>query len=504
MTTWFITRHPGALEWAAQQGLQIDRHVVHLDPTEIQPGDTVIGSLPVHLAAEVCQRGARYFNLSLDLPASARGRELSADALQAFNARLEAYNVQPEALLTDAPHSPDSEKSLHIVLATGENLPNLIPALAPSLKAGEVIIIASRAMQGNAEKLRYGLQQSGLPESHCRIISDCPDHNLPLILAWANQQARQIMAEAAGKRCILNLTGGNKLMTIGFLQAFRPHAEIIYCDTEAGRIDYFHPIGRAQEKLPVNLLTLKPYLAAQGFKLRDHSPDLSGITHRAELTRQLAHEAPRIERLIGHINGATYHFREGKFDRAGLEASGNSAEQKLLDLLVDRKMLKKTGRHLMIADDTAATYLGGGWLEEWCWLVGKELEQGEPGKRLSASRWGINLMIDPWNHLPIPGRNQYPLNELDAVFIHRNRMLLIECKSGQQISDRGESQGILNKLETLGKHVGGRLDTKWLLTARSIDRNTQARQRAENYRIKIIRPDELVDLKAAILRWMTQ
>ncbi|WP_415035160.1 CRISPR-associated protein Csx16 [Azonexus sp.] len=501
MTTWFITRHPGARAWAEQQGLSIDRHATHLDPAEVAPGDTVIGTLPVHLAAEICQRGARYLNLSLDLPASARGRELGADELLAYNARLEAYAIQSEA---SAENPAEGGNCLHIVLATGENLPNLIPVLAPNLKASEVIIIASRAMQDNAEKLRYGLQQSGLPEARCRLIADCPDHNLPNILAWANQQARQIATEAAGKRCILNLTGGNKLMTIGFLQAFRPHAEIIYCDTEAGRIDYFHPIGREQQKLPVNLLTLKPYLAVQGYKLRDNSPDVSGMNTRADLTRQLVQSAPRIERLIGQMNGAAYHFRDGRLDRAGLDAGGNSHEQNLLDMLVERKILKKTGRQFTIFDDSAATYLGGGWLEEWCWLIGKELEQGEPGKRLSHSRWGINLMIDPWNHLPIPGRNQHPLNELDAVFIHRNRMLLIECKSGQQISERGESQSILNKLETLGKHVGGRLDTKWLLTARSIDRNTQARQRAEKYNIKLIRPDELADLKTAILRWMTQ
>ena len=83
-------------------------------------------------------------------------------------------------------------------------------------------------------------------------------------------------------------------------------------------------------------------------------------------------------------------------------------------------------------------------------------------------------------------------------------MLLIECKSGVQISERGESQSILNKLETLGKHVAGRLDTKWLLTARRIDRNTQALQRAKEYKIQIIKPDELVNLKNTILGWMTQ
>ena len=96
MTTWFITRHPGARQWAEEQDLRIDRHCVHLDPALIEAGDTVIGSLPVHLAAAVCERGARYLNLSLDLPAHARGRELSPEELAAFNARLEAFTVNTE------------------------------------------------------------------------------------------------------------------------------------------------------------------------------------------------------------------------------------------------------------------------------------------------------------------------------------------------------------------------------------------------------------------------
>ncbi|MFN8955727.1 MAG: CRISPR-associated protein Csx16, partial [Burkholderiales bacterium] len=36
MATWFISRHPGAKAWAAEQGLHIDQHLAHLDTALIQ------------------------------------------------------------------------------------------------------------------------------------------------------------------------------------------------------------------------------------------------------------------------------------------------------------------------------------------------------------------------------------------------------------------------------------------------------------------------------------
>lgn len=99
MTTWLVTRHPGALDWLRAQGFTAVEHVAHLDPARVAPGDTVIGTLPVHLAAAVCERGARYFNLSLDVPEHKRGRELSADELTAFGARLEEYAIRKLAEL---------------------------------------------------------------------------------------------------------------------------------------------------------------------------------------------------------------------------------------------------------------------------------------------------------------------------------------------------------------------------------------------------------------------
>jgi len=94
VTVWFVSRHAGAVEWARRQGLSVDRLVDHLDPAEVEAGDVVAGTLPIHLAAEVCERGARYLHLRLEVPRELRGRELTADDLAALGARLEAYQVR--------------------------------------------------------------------------------------------------------------------------------------------------------------------------------------------------------------------------------------------------------------------------------------------------------------------------------------------------------------------------------------------------------------------------
>jgi CRISPR-associated protein Csx16 len=99
MTTYFITRHPGAIAWAQAQGISVDRQLGHLDINDIQPGDTVIGSLPVNLAAEVCVRGAAYFHLALTVPEEWRGQELSAEQMQDCRARLEGYEINKSTRL---------------------------------------------------------------------------------------------------------------------------------------------------------------------------------------------------------------------------------------------------------------------------------------------------------------------------------------------------------------------------------------------------------------------
>ncbi|HWO99021.1 MAG TPA: CRISPR-associated protein Csx16 [Methylococcus sp.] len=97
MTTYLITRHPGTRQWAEEEGIMVDALLDHLDVEQIQPGDVVIGTLPVHLAAEVCVRGGRYVHLTLELPFEVRGRELTPQDMRRFGARMEEFEVSRPA-----------------------------------------------------------------------------------------------------------------------------------------------------------------------------------------------------------------------------------------------------------------------------------------------------------------------------------------------------------------------------------------------------------------------
>lgn len=94
MTVWFVSRHQGALDWLQQQNWQIDRVVPHLDVEQVKEGDVVAGTLPVHLAAQVCAKGAAFYFLQMPQQPERRGSEYSAEEMTAAGACLLRFDVR--------------------------------------------------------------------------------------------------------------------------------------------------------------------------------------------------------------------------------------------------------------------------------------------------------------------------------------------------------------------------------------------------------------------------
>jgi len=96
MASYFVTRHAGAVDWARRRGIDAT-FVDHIDPAEVRAGDVVLGTLPVHLVAAVNARGARYLHLVLDLRPELRGKDLTAEDMDACGARLVEYRAEEVA-----------------------------------------------------------------------------------------------------------------------------------------------------------------------------------------------------------------------------------------------------------------------------------------------------------------------------------------------------------------------------------------------------------------------
>ena len=90
--TYFVSRHKGAQEWALRRGIKA-QVIEHFDPSIIKQDDVVIGTLPIHLASQVCENGGLYVHLMMDVPAELRGKEISADMMEELGAELQTYEI---------------------------------------------------------------------------------------------------------------------------------------------------------------------------------------------------------------------------------------------------------------------------------------------------------------------------------------------------------------------------------------------------------------------------
>jgi CRISPR-associated protein Csx16 len=98
MCFFLISRHPATKAWLTSH--YKDEEIVELEHLtneqidELKPHHKVVGTLPVHLAAQVCSKGVQFFSLEMNVPPELRGSELSIEQMEAFGAKLVEYHVK--------------------------------------------------------------------------------------------------------------------------------------------------------------------------------------------------------------------------------------------------------------------------------------------------------------------------------------------------------------------------------------------------------------------------
>jgi putative CRISPR-associated protein (TIGR02620 family) len=504
---YFVTRHPGAAAWAQEQCLVVESVQANFDVNVIQPGDVVIGTLPVQLVAEVNRRGGHYWHLSMTVPETARGTDLSAEQMRAFGARLEEFHVMPLGQRTSVPHLPNSSADrplIHVCIASGQALASAIPIA--NLPWTKVILCHSKGREAEAELLKNFIEEVARKRGMGTAGQECCELRvMPSLLTWetlipfAAGLAGELAQTDPACSVDVNVTGGLKIMSLAFDYAFRSHARVLYCNTEVRQIEVVSPAGSSPIPLESSKsLNLWQHLAVQGFApIKPAVPpagsyfSLDEIKRRQCLTSSLIFSVParrpvpqrrvQIETgpnpdhmqqpgwqptsLMGALHAAgvasvlkpyTFHpwVRLSSAPASWFDPLTTLQTYGLISNLTPKPDAEPapTTFEFRWHSKEAASYCGGTYLEEYAFLSAHCL---------------INLPLDNYgSQIEIRPRNAFAptaMNELDAAVLWNDRLIIIECKAGRQVAG-GKDQEVLNRLDSLRDNAGGSHALGWLLS----------------------------------------
>jgi hypothetical protein len=378
---------------------------------------------------------------------------------------------------------------IHVAIVSDQLLPTVIPCLMH--RPARVVLVASQPMAAKAARLKRLLEHGGCQVA---IRNGAPDAGLDAIRRYAATLADELAVGSAGDEVVVNATGGNKLMTLGFVEVFRERAHrIIYTDTAHGRIEVLHDRRTAApEPEPMrDVLDVPRYLAVQGFRYqRDATQEpgwLARVESRRDVAAYLATHAVQLSGLIALVNGIV----RNALDEKGRELVRRDQPLKpglrgdwreTVERCAHAGLLELVGsRSVRLRDLESARFLGGGWLEEYAFVVAREAG-------LFDVRMGVSGV---WEGA------ESARNEFDVLACHRNRLLFIECKTLRFQNEENDNE-LAYKVKSL-EEVRGLLGDTWVLAAQ--EPTPVLRDRARQAKFQLIGPQHLGGLRGWLNVW---
>lgn len=382
---------------------------------------------------------------------------------------------------------------IHVCLISAQAAPNLLPILDSEFKPKKVIFLVSKTMKQRAEYLAKTFEKLNV-KVKLKNISD--EFNFGLM----EEEIFKLVEEYENESIALNVTGGTKLMSIAAENAFSALGKpIFYIDTDSNHILF---ISKNEEQKWLPNLEMKAknkidiYLSAYG------STVLS-TQNPIEREKYL----PAIEPFIKNYDNYTQVIPLLNLHATLSQSNGYKSEYtkdnkkigKLDELLLGldyQGLLNYDGQTIDFKNREIKTFLNGGWLEDYTYFQLKEIANIED----------IACGADVANPKFKLGKNEYSSenkgnkNEFDIVFMAKNKLHIIECKT--QLMDKNggiKADDILYKLETL-KDYGGLMTKKCLVSYFEVPE--QVKNRANFLNIEIIQGKDLQRLKSKIQEWI--
>ena len=333
-----------------------------------------------------------------------------------------------------------------ICLVSAQAAANLLSALDPDLKPQKVVLVVSPKMKTQANNLRSVLREGGL-QVELQELAD--EHDFSKIENDLLKLAESLEQDEVS----LNITGGTKMMSVAAqsianLSGWR----MFYVDADTDQVTW---LGR--DKAPPHplkeYLRLPHYLKAYGFDLT-RPPKTPSLTQAQQnLIQTLVIQISSMESALAKLNWLAQQAE----DKHQLDIVMDKFQQddrnleSLLRNFNDAGMLRIESNSIHFTSEEARDFVKGGWLENHVFQAVTSLTQN-----LGIRDKSINLQIED---------AQKVRNEQDVVFLARNRLFIIECKTAR-MSDPNtlKANDTLFKLSENCRRIGG-LGTRGMLVS---------------------------------------
>lgn len=525
MSVYFVTRHPATERWARFAGrkgrlpFSIDTFIAHIDTATLAPGDVVMGTLPIHVIAQVVQRGAEFWALDIDVPESLRGKEMSATELAACKARLTRYEVREKACKTLAPKraaQPEATDSVTVMLVSDAIAANYMGFKAQP--TDRVLLLYTRKMENQQKMLKKLLGEHGV-EKRSGLKFD--DDDLATMQAQFEQALEERVADCAVFR--LNLTGGTKPMSLALQKAgdrlaergFKVYSE--YVDLQHGRIVDLRSGAALAMPAVIDVRAAVQTSGKEPAGCMSSSRAFQQFMQRTDLALALL----KFERIgiLHQLAGQMADLLDGKTIKAVngkplIETNRNDAMNRRFTLTADgakkanlgwladngdvAQVLRdcgvlwaeRSGDTVLLEVGSLADvpYLQGTWLEA---LVASEIA------KLAPDDWAAGVQL---------GTERGKNNEADALVCCANKTLLIEVKAANLSHQGGngadKAAGTLYKLDAIGTDLAPAFGENWLVLRGKLDDIDNVRAQARHIKVISLENDGLVNLRTELTTWI--
>ncbi len=377
---------------------------------------------------------------------------------------------------------------IHVCLVSAQAAANLLPVLDSAFKPKEVIFIVSQDMEDEANALKLVVEAQGIQVSqkHIESISN---------FEYLEKYFTLLCEENKNKNIALNATGGAKSMVVAGNNIFRKYGKaVFYLEAKNNRILFLYQSADGSYFPNIELdaeITLETYLAAYGV----NSTTTPTYINQAKLNTMISafiNGYNTFNPYVYKLNWYANRIKEFKSELSDADLQDHTFI-KLLTLLSqankNQGIIKFNGKSIDYKSHQNKFFTNGGWFEKFAYSrlkENKDIKDIQCGLHVDNDIYGSEYQSDDFSK-----------NELDVVFIARDKLHIIECKSGQISSDEGAK--IIYKLEALKKY-GGSMTKVCLLAYTKVP--SSVKQRAKAAGIHIISAYDLKEFDKHIAKWI--